>query len=583
MIQDEAIAALRSRPGVAIPIHHDSRETIKIPCLLPEWTRGIAHWIVDEEYWDQPFYSSHGAPEIQLEISPDGKACIFEDDESSVLLYTQLRGGHEIHEFLDFFQTATLEQVEQRQTKLQSLRDLVEGIYLALPDGDEARLTRFQWEEFQKKKTPFFEELVRYANSNSSKETLLHQRNFDEWVIERTADWENLTMCHPTRTDLIIRYGDAIPLLDLIAQEGISWLQGPHLIIRPRDSVSPMLLADFFSESQEAYDFVSAVEYFQWAEIKSGLKNITLSAPLGRNAQTATSLETRRAIIDYKDFFRRLSKQRAKFTDMRLLYQRRLKCLRAVHDDMLAEIESIQSPFPFFLEHPFRQFIAASDPLQKINFGQVLLNLLIKVPIFLVLEEAAEQQPEEALPFMDELRQKPLSDGSLIDIRRRLSSALAKRSDSVFQALQDHLADVEVLSRLVEARNRFHHPPFDDASFLEELSKLLPSYIAGLRPAFENLVFIVPNKLEFRDGKGVVSASNISGSNPVFPSFTFRTSLPLETFPSETLMCWSKDWDKAVRFEKLLTIRKFKTEAIDIGIFDRVRNNQSQFSFIREN
>ena len=549
----------------------------------PQGTNGVGY-MIDSNFWDGPVIYGDSTHDLVLELLHDGTAYLFSDDESSFLLRVALRGGHEIPDLLDFFESATPEEIERNKPRPFTFKELIEGLYLMMPSGESCVLLKFNWAEWNKLKNPFFEQLIKHAASKYWNQWDHLNQSFGDWAREHSFDWKGMVTYTPSKGDLVY-YSDAVHRFeDYMIRRGNAWDDSPRLILRPKSTTSSLLLADILAESEEACEFTSSIAFCMWDRLASLLKSTTVTIPQDKVAQTGASIEIRTAIQEYGKVFQHLIRRKDAFHDVKSLYERRTRCLGVVHDDLLAEVEALHTPFPFFLEHPIRQFIAASDPLQKINQGQVLLNLLIKLPAFLILEEAALDPCDTALRYMNELRERPLSEGSLIDIRRRLSSDLKglNRSSTIFQELADHLADLEILGRLVEARNRFHHPPFDDAAFLDELTKLLPPYIAGLRPAFESLIFLVPKTLEYRNGKGRVTASNISGSNPVFPAFAFDTRLPLESFPSETLICWNRTMDRAVQFKSLLTIRKFKTEAIDIGIFDRVRNNESQFSFVRE-
>ena len=579
----ESVEALRTREGIRVTREASGSDGMLLSYRPPEGTNGVSY-IINSNFWDGPVLYGDSTRDLVLELRHDGTGYLFSDDESSFLLRVALRGGHEILDLLEFFETASPEEIERNKPRAYTFKELIEGLYLMLPVAESCVLLKFNWTEWVKEKSPFFEQLLKHSSCKYFNQWDHLNQSFGDWAREHSSDWQGMATCIPLKGDLVWNSDAVLRFEDYMIRCGTAWDDSPRLIIRPKSTTSSLLLADILAESKEACEFTSSLAFCMWDRLASLMKTTTVNIPQGKVAQTGASIEIRTAIQDYGIVFQHLIRRKNAFQDVKSLYERRTHCLAVVHEDLLAEVEALHTPFPFFLEHPIRQFIAASDPLQKINQGQVLLNLLIKLPVFLILEEAALDPCDIALRYMNELRERPLSEGSLIDIRRRLSSDLKgmKRPTTIFQELEEHLEDLELLGRLVEARNRFHHPPFDDAAFLDELTKGLPSYIAGLRPAFKSLIFLVPKTLEYRNGKGLVTASNISGSNTVFPSFAFETRLPLESFPSETLVCWNRTSDRSVSFKRLLTIRKFKTEAIDIGIFDRIRNNEPQFSFARE-
>lgn len=444
----------------------------------PEGTNGVGY-VIDSNIWDGPVLYGDLTRDLVLELRHDGTASLFSDDESSFLLRVALRGGHEIPDLLDFFETASPEEIERNKPRAYTFKELIEGLYLMLPVAESCVLLKFNWTEWSNEKSPFFEQLIKHTSCKYFNQWDHSDQSFGDWALKHSSEWQGMATYTPSKGDLVY-YSDAVHRFeDYMIRCGNAWDNSPRLIIRPKSSTSPLLLADILAESEEACEFTASLAFCMWDRLASLMKTTTVNIPQSKIAQTGASIEIRTAIQDYGIVFQNLIRRKNAFQDVKSLYERRTRCLAVVHEDLLA--------------------------------------------------------------------------------------------------------DVELLGRLVEARNRFHHPPFDDAAFLDELTKVLPSYIAGLRPAFKSLIFLVPKNLEYRNGKGFVTASNISGSNTVFPSFAFETRLPLESFPSETLVCWNRTSDRSASFKRLLTIRKFKTEAIDIGIFDRVRNNESQFSFIREN
>src|SRR5207253_2754587 len=151
--------------------------------------------------------------------------------------------------------------------------------------------------------------------------------------------------------------------------------------------------------------------------------------PSGRLSQIRLAVEQRIAKRAYEEQVRSLSKLREPASSLKERYALRFKTVHLLHTDYLSEIETRQRPLPFMIEWPLCRYRRAYDPLLKIKHGQQLLNLIVKIPLFLALEELGSNPAGKALvqTVEAEILARPPSDGTLLSCIENLVRAVGDK------------------------------------------------------------------------------------------------------------------------------------------------------------
>jgi hypothetical protein len=135
--------------------------------------------------------------------------------------------------------------------------------------------------------------------------------------------------------------------------------------------------------------------------------------------------------------------------------------------------------------------------------------------------------------------------------------------------------------KIVAARNRMHHEPFDEDGFLEIISENAPKIMDSLRTALKDIRFLVPSHVKSVEGQMILTAEDTCNSDAHFRSVDLEVSLPLEAFPSGKLIAWRKTPESCIALGSLLTAKMITQQSRDFGIFDRMEKSQPQFTFLR--
>ena len=267
-----------------------------------------------------------------------------------------------------------------------------------------------------------------------------------------------------------------------------------------------------------------------------------------------------------------------------------LQGYRPWHDDasrLVIRLKPQHSRMYFidFLEHT-----EEGEPLfslLKIKYGQQLLNILIKVPLFLPLEEAHLTKEAHAVtaPIEAELTTKPLSDGGLLKCVRDLQALHNTKKISLpwFGRLLDTFIEVGEphIGKIIEARNRFHHPPHDEGAMLRSLDCDLPPLINLFQNHLSGYLFVSPETQAHKAGKHVVTARILMGPESDFPSTKHATTAPYESLPTGEIVVVKPDWTQAVPLSRFFKSQSIQSVSIDLGLFDRMVKGQPEFTFLR--
>ncbi len=322
---------------------------------------------------------------------------------------------------------------------------------------------------------------------------------------------------------------------------------------------------------------------------KDWLKTREISAPPNRLLQIYRSIAFRQARQSYLNEVANLSHGREPLQNAQDLFVRRKKMVRSLHDEMLLQVESNLRPLPFFVEYPYAQFIGTADRAQRIRHAQSVLNILCKSLILLPLEELQRESdlPESVQQLIALLRRRAASDGTLLQLSRDLRKTVKTESLSprlkVFSALVTETGSdlAEQLSTLVAARNRVHHPPYDERGFLDAATTILPSIIGRLRETLSNVELIIPKQVRPSRESTTVLAMKVMGENPAFRSFEFETSLPAGQFIVDELAAYQADDREAlIPLNHWFQTKTFSAESVDVGLFDRMEREELKYSFI---
>jgi hypothetical protein len=311
---------------------------------------------------------------------------------------------------------------------------------------------------------------------------------------------------------------------------------------------------------------------------------LLIEIPRLKRDQIAHSVELRRARLSYGDSVKGLSSAREPFQAITRLYRKRAKAVEAVHGESLEDIEAIQRPLPFILEYPYRHFRREDDPLQKSRAGQRLLGILIKVPLFLVIEELLAIGHRLGSTILDAIEERPNSDGSLLDIQKLVAKELAALPASplvIFDTLPILLNDTQNLNAMVTARNRMHHEPYDEVGFIRVMEELVPNVVTSLREALKKCHFIVPHHGRVLGGDKLIKAEDTCSADSHFKMIDLKVTLPLEHFPSGELIVWKSSPEQTLKLGSLLTSKLVTKQSRDFGIFDRMNKKERHFTYLR--
>jgi hypothetical protein len=228
-----------------------------------------------------------------------------------------------------------------------------------------------------------------------------------------------------------------------------------------------------------------------------------------------------------------------------------------------------------------------ADSLTKQTDSQRLLTLLIKIPLFYILEELTLKYPEFAKRYVDEIyNPKPLSDGAFASILHALIGDVISNDDVklvVFSGLIIALSNgyLQNIKVAVEARNRAGHSPFDWTSFIANCDDIAPSMISILRSGLSDIDILQVRSLSVcKEGK-FVKAYRLVGPDRIYETIIFKTNEKLENYPEDALVAYNRSKDKAVILGGFFNSHQVPVSVINISIFDRISEaNEPMFTDI---
>lgn len=525
-----------------------------------------------------------GEKEITIIASSDQRIQI--NSELGLNLVTTLRAGNEMPELLNFLMHSKADKIDSSTTVQRKINSLVEDVFLLVGERKSQNFTIL----------PFHGDIIgkRYLWIMKMADVWLHGDWSDMEAISKSSDSnpvESHTQEGGPHGAVSSRDGDLVfccsgtyagPYLEPIP-EADSALSSPNLVIRLKKNVSRMWFSDFLEYAIEAQDLIKNC-FLNWESMPQSFMELLIDIPRLKRDQIAHSVELRRARLSYRDSVEGLSFMREPFQGITRLYRKRAKAVEAVHGESLEDIEAIQRPLPFILEYPYRHFRREDDPLQKSRAGQRLLGVLIKVPLFLVIEELLAIGHRLGSMILDAIEERPNSDGALLELQQLVAKELATLPASplvIFDTLQILLNDTQNLNAMVTARNRMHHEPYDEVGFIRVMEELAPSVVTSLREALKKCHFVVPHHGRVLGGDKLIKAEDTCSADSHFKMIDLKVTLPLEHFPSGELIVWKSSPEQTLKLGSLLTSKLVTQQSRDFGIFDRMNKKERYFTYLR--
>lgn len=364
---------------------------------------------------------------------------------------------------------------------------------------------------------------------------------------------------------------------------------GPEvgLVLRLKEKASLLFFLDVLRYSLDAKnlrtELGSASSWDDW------LKTKTISTPRNRLLQIYHSIAFRNARQSYIDEVNTLPHVYEPLDEAPAMLRRREEAVRSIHQANLLQVESVVRPLPFFIEYPYAQFIGTADRAQKMRHAQMVLNVLCKALLLLPLEELQHtgRVSESLENLMAKVREGRSSDGKLLgfgrDLRKIARAESLTGQLSLFRDLAGNIGETisEQLGTMVTARNRAHHPPFDEKGYLEVAAANLPKMVDQLRDVFQTTKVIVPKTVRPSRERTTVAAMKVMGENPAFRSFEFQTTLPADDFIVDELVAYRAAAPEIlVPLNHWFEAKAFSSESIDVGLFERMEREGPAFSYI---
>jgi hypothetical protein len=566
-------------------IRVNGKESVSL-CWNPPVVEGMLCFDAATARWAQ-YEIPREYADLRLDVSCDQRFAIVDNDGGwKPVLQVVLRGAAELPELAEFFTTARASAIGSSALTTRPISSLVEGCFLVVPtnDGTEHELLPFNGPSLASK----FPEMMEWVDKTFRDAWwITSESGFDHLgeFLEKKGLRDQLPPLVPLQPeDILVDSRGRLRLPETISDDAAGeYGVAPCFALRLRRDVSAMWFSDYLEYASEADGLLIGILH-DWKRLPSLLKELTVELPSTKRDQVAHAVELRQARLAYQEGIERLSSTREPFKEISRLYRKRAHAVEAVHGESLDDIQSIQRPLPFFLEYPYRAFRREDDHLRKVRAGQRLLGLLIKVPTYLVIEEllvADDALGQEALARIEE---RPLSEGGMLELRRFLLKRLGPDPASrlrVFGDLVGIMADVTDFDKMVEARNRMHHEPYDERAFLAAVDAGAPRQIDALREALHGIKFLVPQHGRKIDGERRITAEDVCAAEANFRRVEFATSLSLESFPAETLVAWQKSPEVALELGRLVTSKVVTHQSRDFGVFDRVQKNERHFTFLR--
>ncbi len=547
--------------------------------FLPDLKHGLLVYDSDSQTWDQSEGNISEA-NIGIDISSSGECILREGDDDGVFIETSLEGGDEFNELLAFFVSTKADSIQEKKLVSKKLGNLVEQVFLVLPESStsfqDTMLIPLKGLNLANVHSELAETVEAWMSNDWSE---IDRLNYPEIFDLKSLFSNSVKLQHG---DLVITGRGQIAFGGMLNQEADSTFGfDPRLVLRPNQSASLMWLFDYFKHALEADGLIQRI-CLGWKYLPKGLQNIAIETPSTKAAQIADTIERRAARRGYLSYLKNAMNVREPFVQISSVYRKRTEAAKCLHGELLDEITAIRSPLPFFLEYPYRNYFREDDHIRKIKAGQRLLSVLAKVPLYFVVEELLGLGHEMGSSRLEKLTDKPTSDGFMVDMQREIAVSLKGGGVlKCFSSLLDVMADESDLMKIVAARNRMHHEPFDEGVFLAALNENAPILMDRYRAAMKGCRVLIPKHISVREEGTILSAEDICSRDATFKSIDILIEIGVENFPSETIVAYGSDPEQAVALKSLFAAKMITSQSRDLGVFDRMEKNHPAFVFLR--
>jgi hypothetical protein len=578
------IPFLRTDPEAPI-MRTRSGEVIFIP-WWPDCKNGVLFHDWENDTWDQSSPSQE-EENILIDVHADGRVVIRPGDDEGVYLFTSIYAANELVELMDFFVRADAEKLHPKKLGQVALSSTIDCVFLAVRGTGlrDAKLLELKGEYLNWMPEKLINFLDAYFVRDPASED------------EGPAYWDFRTFLSDAGIELPNSQVDGIQSGDFVldaacgwrtAGEALSKMDGefgyaPCLVFRLKDSFSHMYFSDFVRSTAEGRLMTKQLAR-GWKSIRKALKETFIVAPTNKNDQIAGSVSLRAARSDYLSTIKRLSEIEEPLEEIAASYRKRSKAAKLLYTDFLEDAVAMEHPLPFFIEFPYRRFRKQDDELEKVKAGTRLLTILSKVPLFLLIEELRTCKHDLGNELLAKVGERPASDGVLVDLQKTAAESIKARRINlpVFDQLIELVANSRLLDQMVEARNRWHHEPFDHEKFLEAMTEYSAEYIPLLRSALNDVSFVVPRSMEFVEGQKILIGEDICSAESHFRRRKWKVDLGMEAFPTNSLVAYRSNRSVTVPLGTLITSKLVDRKMLDFGVFDRQsKTGEPVFVFLR--
>lgn len=563
-------------------------ESMSIP-WFPELKNGLLI-LDDEEGWIQDEGPDEPDDDIMmLHFRSDGRLKI-STGEGAKLFETTIAAAHELNEILEFYVKTRIDRVDLSARKSSRLNQWVEEVFLLIPNmpdgsgvGPLAEVWPLKPNQLKADHPEVFECVNAFLTADQDAINKCGYWHFGAYLKENKFEGAFLNTV-PLQAEDVILQGDGTilrgsSLLNLTeSQHGSE----PAVVLRMKKSVSEVWFWDYLNHASEAELLANRLAA-GWQYLPKGLGNIEVVAPASKATQVADAIMRRNARQSYLETLKDAMDLREPFESMQRLYTSRKLAADILHGDFQEEIDAMRAPLPFFIEYPYRAFRREEDHLSRVKNGQRLLNILAKIPLFLVVEELLNSEDELGKEFLNQLKGKPLSDGAYVTLQKALARRVSEGEAKlvVFPELLELMGNCHTIENIVNARNRMHHEPYDEEGFLSVITEGAPKIIADIRQALTGIQFMIPKGIKVVDGKVYVEAENVASFDGFFQNQLIQAAGPVEQYETDKIVVIGEGGSSVLKMDFLLhaTTKTHKTR--DFGIFDRMKASGPEYTFLR--
>ena len=575
-----------SREGgnIVDPTRIDDEESISTPWFT-EIPNGLIRFDSNELKQDESTDLDDSDRVLEVKVYNSGAmliSCADDTEDGTTYLKTKVQSECEFDEIIDFFANAKLKNDAH---KLRPLVDLIDEVFLHIPNemGSEeftpACLWKIQAPVLKKDHADLFSVVDKFLKNKTKDYSYWH---FGEYLSQKGLKDVFLDRRELLKTDIIINGNNRIVRgLKLLENDDSEFGFEPALVLRTNPKISQMWIWDFLNFSTEGEEVVQRL-LEGWQYLPKGLSNISISIPRTKTAQTADAIIRREARTQYLDKMQSAMRIREPFQDMTRLYRNRKFAADLLHSQFLGEIFAAQNPLPYFIEYPYHLFDCTDDEINKVSYGQRLLAIFTKIPLFLITEELTTGNSSIGIKYLEQIKSdKPLSDGAYLNLQKELSKDLAanKVQLRVFRKLANNMMEnFDAIGEMVEARNRMHHEPYDKDGFLKAINEKAPMLISLYRDALAGINFVIPINSKIEGGESILKGEDITGKDTLFRHREYVIKGEMKTFETGKIIAFHNDGIDALKLSFLLNAEQTTRQCSDLVIFDRMRPSGPEYT-----